>query len=68
MFLQSIIIELIIASLMATVMQVLGVRFDDGGNFDLDGFDIENRHFFPQTFYSNFSVFSYLQKSLGDES
>ena len=32
-----IIIELIIASLMATVMQVLGVRFDDGGNLDLDG-------------------------------
>ena len=30
---------LILIVLMALVMQVLGTRFDDGGNFDLEGYD-----------------------------
>ncbi len=34
-------IELYIIGLMTTVMQVLGTKFDDGGNMDLseDGYD-----------------------------
>ena len=61
------VIELIIISLMAAVMQVLGTRFgfDDGGNMDLDGYDT-NHNDYP--FISSFgvSVISAYRNAVGD--
>ena len=68
-----IIIELIIISLMAAVMQVLGTRFDDGGNMDLvDNIDEEvqaydtNHNDYP--FISSFgvSIISAYRNAVGD--
>ena len=43
---RSFVILLVIqTALMATVMQVLGTRFDDGGNFDLDEYDTMHNDF-----------------------
>ena len=62
-----IVIEFIIISLMAAVMQVLGTRFDDGGNMDLseDGYDTDHNDY---PFISSFgvSVISAYRNAVGD--
>ena len=60
-----IVIELIIISLMAAVMQVLGTRFDDGGNMDLSTYDTHNNDY---PFISSFgvSVISAYRNAVGD--
>lgn len=60
-----IVIEFIIISLMAAVMQVLGTRFDDGGNMDLGTYDTHHNDY---VFISSFgvSVLSAYRNAVGD--
>ena len=60
-----IVIEFIIISLMAAVMQVLGTRFDDGGNMDLGTYDTHhNDYAFIWSF--GVSVLSAYRNAVGD--
>jgi hypothetical protein len=62
-----IVIEFIIISLMAAVMQVLGTRFDDGGNMDLgkDGYDTDQNDY-PLIWSFGVSVISAYRNAVGD--
>ena len=62
-----IIIELIIISLMATVMQVLGARFDDGGNMDVEegGYDTDHNDY-PLLWSYGVSFLSVFRTAAGD--
>ena len=58
-------IELYIFGLMTTVMQVLGTRFDDGGNMDLDGYDT-NFNDYPLIWSYGVSMISVYRNAIGD--
>ena len=62
-----IVIEFIIITLMAAVMQVLGTRFDDGGNMDLSegGYDT-NHNDYPFIWSFGVSVISAYRNAVGD--
>jgi len=62
-----IVIEFIIITLMAAVMQVLGTRFDDGGNMDLSegGYDT-NHNDYPFISLFGVSVISAYRNAVGD--
>ena len=66
-----IIIEFILVCLMSTVMQVQGVRFDDGGNFILNDVD-EDKNYdsshndYPLVYSVGVSILSVLRSAFGD--
>ena len=66
-----IVIEIIIMALMAAVMQVLGTRFDDGGNMDLvDTEEVQaydtNHNDYPFIWSFGVSVISVYRNAVGD--
>ena len=62
------VVELYISSLMAAVMQVLGTKFDDGGNMDLSGEDGYDTNFndYPLVWSYGVNIISIYRNAVGD--